>query len=212
VWFQDHDPTSEALTGVLNLIAAGRVPPVVVGLLNAGRGVAVPKSEEGDVRPIVVGHVLMRLLGGLALRSVTPEVLSFFLNPKPLQFGISVAGGCELMAAAIRAHLEDHPSHIDICCDAKNAFNSYCRSKMWAPLRSKFPSLYSLARVMYGSPASIIFPEPGADVAEVFNTVGSRQGCTWGSFLYCLSIHHILTKLAAEFPDLLVLASAMTFT
>jgi len=206
VWFQDHDPTSEALTEVLNLLAAGRVPLVVVNLLNAGRGVTVPKSEDGDVRPIVVGHVIMRLLGGLALKAVSPGVISFFLQPKALQFGISVAGGCELMAAAIRAHLESHPSHIDISCDAKNAFNSYCRSCMWGPLRARFPSLFSLARVMYGYPASIIFPEPGADIEEVLNTVGSRQGCTWGSFLYCLSIQGILEKLSKEFPDLLILA------
>lgn len=59
---------------------------------------------------------------------------------------------------------------------------------------------------MYGSPASIIFPEPGSDLAEVLNSVGSRQGCTWGSFLYCLAIHPILSQLAGEFPDLLILA------
>lgn len=130
VWFQDHDPTSEALTRVLNLIAAGRVPPVIA---NLRRGVAVPKSDAGDIRPIVVGHVIMRFLGGLALSSVSPALLSHFLSPNPLQFGISVAGGCELMAAAIRAHLEANPSHVDISCDAKNAFNSYCQTRIWVP-------------------------------------------------------------------------------
>lgn len=40
------------------------------------------------------------------------------------------------------------------------------------------------------------------------NNVGSRQGCSWGSFCYCLALHGPLSTLAGEFPDLLVLAYA----
>ena len=39
-------------------------------------------------------------------------------------------------------------------------------------------------------------------------SVGSRQGCSWGSFCYCLALHGPLSTLAGEFPDLLVLAYA----
>ena len=110
------------------------------------------------------------------------------------------------MAAAIRAHLESNHDHVDISCDALNAFNSWCRTRCWEPLRSRFPKLFSLGRLLYGGSASILFPEPGCDVEEISNSVGSRQGCPWGSFLYCLSIHATLEQLADEFPDLMILA------
>jgi len=78
------------------------------------------------------------------------ETKAFFLEPKPLQFGVGVASACELVAAAISAHLELHPEHIDCALDSKNAFNSWCRSEMWQPLLDKNPSIYSLVKLMYG--------------------------------------------------------------
>ena len=206
LWFSDVDVTSKAMTGVFNLILAGKVPDEAASLLISGRGVVIPKDELGGLRPIVVGHVIVRLIGSLALSMCRQDIIKFFLSPNPLQFGQFLPGGCELMAASIRAHLESNPDHVDISCDAKNAFNSWCRTRCWAPLRSRFPKLFTLGRFLYGGTASIIFPEPGCDVEEILNSVGSRQGCPWGSFLYCLSIHASLVRLAAEFPDLLILA------
>ena len=110
------------------------------------------------------------------------------------------------MAAAISAHLEQNPTHIDISCDARNAFNTWCRTRMWRPLRTHFPSLYRFVSLIYGSSSSIVFFEPGAGLTEVLNSVGCKQGCSLGSFLYCLSIHQSLTQLQAEFKDLLILA------
>ena len=60
-------PTAHVVD-VLNLLAAGKVPAPVAELLNAGRGVCAPKDEEGNVRPIVVGSVFLRLLGSLGLQ------------------------------------------------------------------------------------------------------------------------------------------------
>ena len=38
------------------------------------------------------------------------------------------------------------------------------------------------------------------------NSVGSRQGCSLGSLLYCIAIQPLLLQLRQEFPDLLILA------
>ena len=205
-WFLKPDTLSEDLTAVLNLIASGQVPPQIIPLLNAGRGIAIPKDDKGALRPIVIGHVLLRLLGSYALRHLSKEVQAFFLTPLPLQFGVGVPSGCELVAAAITAHLNSNQSHIDISCDARNAFNSWCRSQMWDTLTTHFPSLVSLVKLMYGSPSSILFFEPGSGLTEVLNSVGCKQGCSLGSFLFCLAIHPILTQLQTEFPDLLIIA------
>jgi len=97
---------------------------------------------------------------------------------------------------------------IDIAADAKNAFNSFCRSQMWGPLIENFPDLAALGRLMYGNASSIILNESGYGRSEVLSSVGSRQRCSWGSFLYCLTTHPLLKQLADEFPGCVILAPA----
>jgi hypothetical protein len=110
------------------------------------------------------------------------------------------------VAAAISAHLDLHPEHIDCALDSKNAFNSWCRSQMWQPLLDKFPSIYSLVKLMYGDASSVLFHDPGSGLCEILNSVGCKQGCSLGSFLFSLAIHRFLSQLQEEFPDLLVIA------
>lgn len=110
------------------------------------------------------------------------------------------------MAAAISAHLSEFSNHVDISCDARNAFNSYSRKALWKPLHENFPSLYAFAKTVYGKAADIIFFETDAGTTKVPNSVGSRQGCSLGSLLYCIAIHPLLLQLRTEFPELLILA------
>ena len=205
-WFAEHDEISENSTAVINLIAAGRIPDSVNQLFIAGRGVAIPKNDKGDLRPIVVGHVILRLIGSVAVRHLSADIQDYFLSPSAVQFGVGVSGGCELMASAINLHLQRFPEHIDISCDARNAFNSWCRSKLWKPLHKHFPSLYAFVKMVYGGASNILFFEDGVGDTTVPNSVGSRQGCSLGSFLYCLAIHPYLLRLRSEFPDLLIVA------
>lgn len=90
----------------MNRIAAGDVPHCIVGLLTAGRGVVIPKDEVGGLRPFVVGHILLRFVGSLALSKEASLIRDFF---KPVQFGVGVQGGCELVAASISSFLALHP-------------------------------------------------------------------------------------------------------
>jgi hypothetical protein len=110
------------------------------------------------------------------------------------------------MAMAIATHMEEHSDHVDISCDARNAFNTWCRTRLWGTLRENFPSIYALVKLMYGDAADVIFYEDGAGLERIFNAVGSRQGCSLGSFLYCLAIHPYLEQLRAEYPDLTIVA------
>ena len=207
-WFAEADVISDHLCTVINFVAAGLVPPEVAKLLNAGRGVAIPKDAT-NYRPIVVSSVILRLIGSLMMQLMQVDIGSYFLNPAPLQFGVGVPSGCELVAAAIGSHLEAHPGHIDISSDQANAFQQWRRSKMWPTLRQHFPSMYSFVKLLYGDISSILFQEPGGDIFEILNSVGSRQGCALGSFLFALALHPlhpILLTLANEFPDVLILA------
>ena len=76
------------------------------------------KDDKGGLRPVVVGAVLMRLVGSLALQKEGDAIVRYFTEPRPIQFGVGVQGGCELMAAAIDAHLYANKSHITMSCDA----------------------------------------------------------------------------------------------
>ena len=111
----------------------------------------------GGLRPIVVGNILLRLIGSMALAMESENIQVFFLKPRPLQFGVGVQGGCGVVAAAITAKLALEPGSVDLSSDLKNAFNGYCRSKMRDVLRENFPSLYSLVLLMYGDEASVPF-------------------------------------------------------
>jgi len=79
---------------------------------------------------------------------------------------------------------------------------------MWGPLLQLFPSLAALGRLMYGDASSIVFNEAGVGRTYLLSSVGTRQGCSWGNFLYCLTIQPLLQQLADEFPDCKVLAFA----
>ena len=82
---------------------------------------------------------------------------------------------------------------------------------MWGPLLENFPDLAALGRLMYGNASSIILNESGYGRSEVLSSVGSRQKCSWGSFLYCLTTHPLLKQLADEFPGCVILAFADEF-
>ena len=48
VWFSEPDSIADDLTEVINLVAAGKVPPNIVPLLTAGRGIGIPKNDKGS--------------------------------------------------------------------------------------------------------------------------------------------------------------------
>jgi len=70
--------------------------------------VAISKPGGEGLRPVVVGSILLRFVGTLALIQKSTEISAFFLEPRPLQFAVGLAGGCELMAAAITAFLDEN--------------------------------------------------------------------------------------------------------
>ena len=122
-WFHEAYETSDRITWMLNRIAAGTVAPVVAEPLSAGRGVFIPKDEVGGLRPIAVGSTFMRLIGSLSLSSEGDPLCRNFLSPAPLQFGVGVQGGCELVAVAASVNLTLNSGDVDLSCKAENAFN-----------------------------------------------------------------------------------------
>ena len=76
---------------------------------------------------------------------------------------------------------------------------------MWDTLLESFPSIATLVKVLYGDPSSILLHEPGSGLTDILNSAGCKQGCSLGSFLFCLAIHSLLLQLQAEFSELLII-------
>ena len=90
------------------------------------RGVR-PKDDEGNVRPIVVGSVFLRLIGSLGLQLNRGACDDYFMGPsvRGKQYGVGTKDGCTLMAASIEAFMESNPGSIDIAGGTMNAFNKF---------------------------------------------------------------------------------------
>ena len=89
-----------------------------------------------------------------------------------------------------------------------NAFNSFDRNALWEPLRDHFPELGCLVWFLYGFPSQQLVPDGEGGVASIPSTVGSRQGCSLGSFLFCLALQKTLNAVKSRHPDVTVLAYA----
>ena len=77
---------------------------------------------ESDSLAENLATLLNRIAAGRVPASITPlltaGITKFFLEPKPLQFAVGLAGGCELMGAAIGALLSEHVGWVDVAADA----------------------------------------------------------------------------------------------
>ena len=113
--FKHNDKLAQNYTKYLNTILKGKINPNQQEILNASRGIGLPKNEQGDIRPIAIGNILLRMLGSMALRTIVDDIHSFFM---PIQFGVGVRSGCELMISAITNHLKLNPNHICVSCDS----------------------------------------------------------------------------------------------
>ena len=105
------------------------------------------------------------------------------------QYGVGTKDGCTLMAASIEAFMESNPGSIDIAGDTMNAFNSFDRSELWPTLLAKFPNLVAYIVLTYGDAAPVFFKE-GETLTTILNSVGSRQGCALGSYLFAIALHN----------------------
>ena len=103
-------PTSicATLKDTINLLAAGKAPPLVSRFLAGGRLIALNKLKDGslpDIRPIAVGESLRRLTGKCICALVKNKASDLF---QPLQLGVSCSSGSEKIVQGLRMSIEKH--------------------------------------------------------------------------------------------------------
>ena len=96
--------TAGKFFAVCSLIANGNIPDGVAKLLSASRLIALPKSN-GDVT-LAVGECVRRLTAKVLCLQKKESFAAFF---SPLQHGVAVEGGSELLIHHLNMHLESHP-------------------------------------------------------------------------------------------------------
>ena len=184
-----------ALTRFTNLLAAGQAPPSVLPHLCGATLLASPK-EKGGHRPIAVGEVLRRLTSkclAMVCRSLA------FSSLTPLQLGVGVKGGCEVIVHAVSNLLSSSsPSSCwTLMLDFTNAFNSVNREAMFVQIRQRIPSIAAWMESCYSCQPILHF---GQDY--VFSCCGVQQGDPLGPLDFALTLQPVIEKIKAEVPGL----------
>ena len=150
------------------------------------------RKPGGGVRPIAVGCTLRRLVAKCA-GSLVREEMGELLSPKQLGYGVK--RGAEAAVHAARMFVQGlNDDQVFVKLDFTNAFNTLRRNKMLLATEEIVPELLPLVHSSYGSPTLLYWGDKTVVSAE-----GVQQGDPLGPLLFCLSIHHMITQLAADF-------------
>ena len=189
-----------ALTGVVNLLCAGRVPTEVTPHL-CGATLFACKKRNGGLRPIAVGEVLRRLTSKCISRAVQSQALNILTPPR--QVGVGVKLGCEAIVHAV-AHVQEDANiqpqdRCTLLVDFTNAFNRVDRSNMFTEVRNRIPSMAAWMESCYGA-------EPTLHLGDrtIPSRCGVQQGDPLGPQGFALALHPLIEMIEEEVPSLLL--------
>jgi hypothetical protein len=188
----------KVLTGVLNLMAAGRFPSAVQPFLCGARLIAANKKQTGSYRPIAVGEVLRRWLCK-ALSNVVTPIITPYLNP--LQVAVGTKGGAEAIIHALAAiYGDERPinSKWILQIDFRNAFNTIDRSVLLEEVRKRLPTLFPWIEKCYGA-GSHLFTE----TAILASLAGLHQGDPLAMLLFSMVLQPLVLQIRRDIPELL---------
>ena len=118
-----------ALTRVVNVMAAGKVPARVRPFFCGARLVAGRKKDD-SLRPIAIGNLLRRVVAKCFSSALAQKAATLLA---PNQLGVGVRGGAEAIAHAVTEAVKVHPSLWVLQVDLVNAFNSVDRGVVPGP-------------------------------------------------------------------------------
>jgi len=209
-----RDPIcGKALSLMMTDIANAKVSPTVARIIASSRLIPLGKKDDG-IRPIAVGDTIVRILGAMLLEQNSVAIKQHFSEH---QYALMRDNGLEhVVHTSLREITSDERCYA-VTIDAKNAFNSASRATMAEELMKNpaFAPFIPIFILLYGSP-SLLFIDATASDGNLQSVItsddGSRQGCPFGMFLFCLALQPILRRLATEHSECLILAIADDIT
>ena len=188
------DKALEAITKLINVMAAGKVPEEVAPYISGARLHAANK-KDGGIRPIAVGNLIRRLVSKLFSYGLMKKAVE---RLAPHQLGVGVRGGCEAILHAVRQVLEEEdPDKWVLQVDLKNAFNMVNREVAFREVQQHFPEAMSWVLTCYGVESELVFGD-----AIISSSVGFHQGDPLASLLFSLVLHLVVVLILQEVPTL----------
>jgi len=179
-----------ALTAFTNMLLAGGCPTEIAPIFFGGKLLALNK-KSGDLRPIVIGFALRRLVSKCANSFGTGQLHQYF---GALQLGVGTKSGCEAAIHSARRYIQHMPTNCVLAkLDCSNAFNSLHRQDMLLATLDKIPEVYAYVYSAYSSPSQLFFGSYRLSSME-----GPQQGDPLGPLLFCLAIQPLLLSLESD--------------
>lgn len=169
------------LTCIAELLAAGCLGAARVWTM--GRLVALEKAN-GEVRPVVVGESLLRLLTKIVLQTAVPADVRIHEE----QYAHGVAGGVERAAMSAQAALTAGKTLL--CTDVRNAYNTISRREILRATSRRCPRLLACAWYLLRE-ESILLTQGSkgwGDWWGVRGREGVQQGSPLATYLFCLTV------------------------
>lgn len=188
---QGTEAGMDAVLALVNAILAGDLPEwewfTASRLVPLVKKAAHPGTPLG-VRPIAIGEVWARLVSMCAM-AACPNI-----GPSlaPLQVGVGVRGGAQVLGHAIRAGVKAHPEDVTLQLDFKNAFNMIHRGAMLQAVASRAPQLLKFAQWTYQKASPLRLPGAPPDVPALWSKAGVRQGDPCGPLFFALTLQTVL--------------------
>ena len=179
------------LTLLVNHFLAGSIPAAIRGVVLGATLLAFQKPG-GGIRPIAIGETLRRLTSKLAARCMSDVAKS--LTP---QLGVGVPGGVEVAVHATRAHALEHPDHVILRVDFRNAFNSVDRAAVFEATLEHAPALYHWVASCYSGPTTLF-----TWARPIPSSQGVPQGDPLSPLLFCLVLHALTERITECKPSL----------
>jgi ribonuclease HI len=184
-----------SMSTIINLALASALPTWLNEIFAYSKLIGLVKQSDENgklkLRPIGIGMVWPKIISKTILNYYRPRTKDYF---EPHQFGLSQSG-LESITHITKEALKEHPDWVLLRLDLVNAFNSIFRKIIFEEVYKHFPLLLPWLYCLYGDFSHLwTKSDEGEFYFPLSSEEGVKQGCTLGSFLFCLAIHNPVIK------------------
>jgi hypothetical protein len=154
------------------------------------------KPGGNGIRPIAVAEVWHRLAGRCAMAACPGAGPAL----APLQLGVGVKGGSQILGHSLRAGIAADPECVTVQVDFRNAFNTIHRGALLKAIAEQQSGLSAMAEWTYGQHSRLLPVGAPEGTPPIMSQEGLRQGCTQGGLHFGLCLQGPLKTVKLQHP------------